>query len=129
LLHKVCSPGKSWLPTSTNMYLSTVCALKYVLCQIGYCHQTTPRTHMNSVLVGYQEQSFPQKVADSMRNNAIPFHFSKTKTPCSTSAVSWLSGDGNYRSSLPCIHFVIDQMSQSLIVDGSNKKQILQSFS
>lgn len=61
-----------------------------------------------------------------MRNDTIPFHFSKSKTSSTTSPMCRLSGDGNNRTSGPCIHFIINQMSQSLIVDRTNKNRIFQ---
>lgn len=43
--------------------------------------------------------------------------------------MSWLAGNCDYWSSLPCIHLIVNQMSQSLIVDRANENEIFKSFS
>lgn len=42
------------------------------------CHQATPRADMDSEIVRNKKQPFFQKIADSMRYDAISFHLSKS---------------------------------------------------
>ena len=80
---------------------------------------------MDAELIGHQEESFSKEVTDSMRNDAVSLHLSETQTSCPTSSVGGLSGESYNWSSGTCVHLIIDQMSQSLVVDGPDEDEIL----
>jgi len=63
-----------------------------------------------------------------MRYDTVSLHFTESQTSCTTSSVCRLSGDCYDRTSRPCVHFIIDQMSQSLVVNWTNENRILEFF-
>ena len=80
---------------------------------------------MDSESIRHQAKPFSQEVTDTVRNDAISFHFTKSQTSCSTSTMRWLSGNGHNRTSRSGIHFIIDQVSQSLVVNWANENKVL----
>lgn len=80
---------------------------------------------MDSESIRHQAKPFPQEVTDTVRNDAISFHFTKSQTSRSTSTMSWLPCNGHNRTSRPSIHLIIDQMSQSLVVNWTNENKVL----
>jgi hypothetical protein len=83
---------------------------------------------VNAELVRNQEQPFSQEVADSMRDDAVALHLAEAQTACPAPAVGGLASECHNWSPSPGIHLIIDQMSQSLVVNGPDEDKILQSF-
>ena len=72
-----------------------------------------------------QTKSFPQEVTDTMRNDTISLHLTEPQASRSASTMCRLSRNGHNRTSWPGVHFIIDQMSESLIVNWSNENKVL----
>lgn len=105
-----------------------MCAFIAVFLDVTDCQESAPRAHVDPEQVWHQEQSFTKEVTNSMRDYTVSFHLSKTKSTCPASAMSRLPSDCDYRPTWTSIHFVIDKMPQSLVVDRTNEYQILQSL-
>ncbi len=83
---------------------------------------------MDPELVRNQEEPLSEEVADAVRDDAVSLHFSEPETSSPASPMGGLASDCHHRSSLPGVHLIIDQMSQPLVVDGSDEDEILKSF-
>lgn len=83
---------------------------------------------MNAEQVRHLEQSLLQELADTMGQNAVSLHLTETKAAASASTMGGLSGNGHHSASGPGVHFVIHQVSQSLVEDGPDEDEVLQVF-
>lgn len=63
---------------------------------------------MDSEQIWDQEKSLSEEVADTMRNDAVPFHLTESQTTCPASAVGGLPGYGHHRASGSGVHLVVD---------------------
>ena len=109
----------------TKSYLFAVCALIKVLFCVTHCHQAAVRAHVDSEQIWNQEKSLSEEITDTVRNDAVPLHFTESQTSGPASSVGRLSGYGHHRPSGSGVHLIVDQMSQSLIVNRTDEDQIL----
>lgn len=56
-----------------------------------------------------------------MRKYAVSLHLPETKATASAPTMSWLACNGNNCTSSTSIHFVVDQVAQSLVENRPNE--------
>lgn len=97
--------------------------------QVSFAEETADRADVDGVVIRDIKQSLFQEASTSVRDHAITFHFSETKSTIARSTFSRLSGQDLSWSSATSVDLISDHMLQSLVIGGTKEDLHFKSLS
>jgi len=96
--------------------------------QIGLAEESTSVAYVDTVAVGHVEEALLQEAGSAVRNHAVTFHLSETKTTISGSTFSGLSSENLSGASAARMDLITHHMLQALIVGGVEEDHDLEAL-
>lgn len=105
-----------------NVHLRNLClvlaraALERVLAQVGDRDQSAYVTHVHAIRIGLIEQPVLQKLRCAVRDHAVAFHFSESKSTVARTTLHGLPGQDLHGPTGTAVYLVIHHVLEALVI-------------